>query len=131
MDNGQRTRPGKLFESPSRPAIIPRHCGRRGQREMSHSCDEELAMPAEKGEAREFNWRQFLPWRELFRSFAIALDLSKLLLATAAVVLMWFSWWLLSLIFVQDNTYGQWPANAQRGVNPYVVLKDRPGSLFT
>ena len=89
-------------------------------------------MPVEKGESREFNVRQVLPWTELFRAFSIALDPSKLVLAAAAVVLMWFGWWLLSLIFVQkDNAFGQWPADVERGKNPYVVLRDRPGSLFT
>jgi hypothetical protein len=91
----------------------------------------EPLMPVEKGEAREFNVRQVLPWTEIFRAFSIALDPSKLILATIAVVLIWFSWWLLSLIFVQDNKFGEWPANVARGKNPYTVLKEDAGSLFT
>ena len=43
-------------------------------------------MPDEKGELREINYRELLPWTELFRAFEIARDPRKLLLAAAAVV---------------------------------------------
>ena len=56
-------------------------------------------MAEEKVEAREFNIRQVLPWTELFRSFQVALDLKKLLLAAAGILVMSFGWWLLAVIF--------------------------------
>jgi hypothetical protein len=88
-------------------------------------------MPEEKGDAREISLRQVLPWTEIFRAFTIALGPSKLLLATMAVVLMWFGWYLLALIFNQPNEFGQWPADAPRGANPFVVMTERPGSILT
>jgi hypothetical protein len=56
-------------------------------------------MADDKVEGREQTWRGLLPWTELFRGFQIALDLNKLLLAAAGIVVMAFGWWLLSLIF--------------------------------
>jgi hypothetical protein len=56
-------------------------------------------MAEEKTEARETNWRQLLPWTELFRTFQVALDLNKLLLAAAGIFVMAFGWWLLALVF--------------------------------
>ena len=56
-------------------------------------------MAEEKTEARETSWRQLLPWTELFRTFQVALDLNKLLLAAAGIFVMAFGWWLLALIF--------------------------------
>jgi hypothetical protein len=89
-------------------------------------------MADEKGDLRNGNLRQMFPTCELLRAFWIALDPSKLLLATLAVVLVWFSWWLLYLIFTPEhNEFGQWPAHAPRGVNPFVVLSEKPGDLFT
>jgi hypothetical protein len=88
-------------------------------------------MPEEKGEAPEFTLRRVLPWTDIFRAFTIALDPSKLLLATAAVVLIWFGWFILSAIFQEPNEFGQWPADAQRGANPFVVMTERPGSIVT
>jgi hypothetical protein len=69
-------------------------------------------MAEAKVDGREATWRGLLPWTELFRGFQVALDLNKLLLAAAGIVVMAFTWWLLSLIF--GATYGQqptWPAN--------------------
>lgn len=56
-------------------------------------------MAEEKVEVRDANWRQLLPWTELFRGFQVALDLNKLLLAAAGIFVMAFGWWLLSVIF--------------------------------
>jgi hypothetical protein len=69
-------------------------------------------MADDKVEGRELTWRGLLPWTELFRGFQIALDLNKLLLAAAGIVVMAFGWWLLSLIF--GAGYGPqpiWPGN--------------------
>ena len=56
-------------------------------------------MAEDKVEGREAGWRQLLPWAELFRGFQVALDLNKLLLAAAGILLMWFGWLLLAWIF--------------------------------
>jgi hypothetical protein len=52
-----------------------------------------------KIEGRDVTWRQLLPWTELFRGFQVALDLNKLLLAAAGILVMAFGWWLLAIIF--------------------------------
>jgi hypothetical protein len=56
-------------------------------------------MAEEKVEPRETNWRHLLPWTELFRGFQVALDLNKLALAAAGIVVMALGWWLLALLF--------------------------------
>jgi hypothetical protein len=56
-------------------------------------------MAEDKIEGREVTWRQLLPWTELFRGFQVALDLNKLLLAAAGILVMAFGWWLLSWVF--------------------------------
>jgi hypothetical protein len=52
-----------------------------------------------KVEGRDLSWRGLFPWTELFRGFQISLDLNKLLLAAAGIIVMAFGWWLLSVIF--------------------------------
>ena len=42
-------------------------------------------MADEKFEPREINYRQWLPWTQIFRGFWVALDHKKLLLAAAGV----------------------------------------------
>src|SRR5947207_13129915 len=59
----------------------------------------ERRMAEDKFEPRETNWRQLLPWIELFQGFRVALDLNKLLLAAAGILTMAFGWWLLAGIF--------------------------------
>ena len=56
-------------------------------------------MAEDKYEARETNWRQLLPWTALFQGFRVALDVNKLLLAAAGILVMAFGWWLLGVIF--------------------------------
>src|SRR5438105_4256061 len=60
-------------------------------------------MADDRTEPREVNWRQLLPWTELFRGFQVALDLNKLLLAAAGIVTMAIGWWLLSIIFTAND----------------------------
>jgi hypothetical protein len=60
-------------------------------------------MADDRTEPREVSWRQLLPWTELFRGFQVALDLNKLLLAAAGIVVMAFGWWLLSVIFTAND----------------------------
>jgi hypothetical protein len=79
-------------------------------------------MAEDKNEGREVTWRQLLPWTELFRGFQVALDLNKLLLAAAGILVMAFGWWLLAVVFrnaggFDDKVPPNWPAkyNAQAG----------------
>src|SRR5262245_28151721 len=56
-------------------------------------------MAEERSESRELTWRNLLPWTELFRTFQVALDLNKLLLAAAGIFVTALGWWLLSAFF--------------------------------
>jgi hypothetical protein len=60
-------------------------------------------MVEEKTDARELNLRQMFPWTELLRTFWIAFDLKKLLLAAAGIVVLSVAWWLLSLPFTSKQ----------------------------
>ena len=73
----------------------------------------ERLMAEEKVEPRETNWRHLLPWTELFRGFQVALDLNKLVLAAAGILVMAFGWWLLALLFRAGETGRRrtWPGN--------------------
>ncbi len=68
-------------------------------------------MAEEKVGAREVTWRQLMPWTHIFRGFQITLDLNKLLLAAAGIVVMSFGWWLLSVIFTvnEKSIPPDWP----------------------
>lgn len=43
--------------------------------------------------------RTYWSWTELFRTFQVALDPKKLVLAAAGIVATWAGWWLLAIIF--------------------------------
>jgi hypothetical protein len=64
-------------------------------------------MAEDRVDAREISWRQLLPWTEIFRGFGVALDLNKLLLAAAGIVVTWLGWSLLALIV--GSFYGSQP----------------------
>lgn len=49
-------------------------------------------MAEENVELREINYRQVLPWTELFKGFQLALDPKKLILAAAGIVVMYAGW---------------------------------------
>ncbi|MBL8793985.1 MAG: hypothetical protein JNM56_08770 [Planctomycetia bacterium] len=68
-------------------------------------------MAEDKVEQREFNLRQMLPWTELFRSFQVALDPKKLLLAAGGILTMALGWWLLAAIF-GSSTKPEWDSPA-------------------
>src|SRR5579884_2233264 len=75
-------------------------------------------MAEDKIEGRDVSWRQLLPWTELFRGFQVALDLNKLLLAAAGILVMAFGWWLLAVIFrnmgsFDDRMPPDWPGKYQ------------------
>jgi hypothetical protein len=85
-------------------------------------------MTNDRGDVRDVNFRQLMPFTEIFRAFNLALDPSKLILALAAVVLLWAGWSLLGWIYTpqlldlsarEQNPFGVWPANATRGKNPF------------
>lgn len=61
-------------------------------------------MADEKVELRDVNFRQLLPWTELFRGFQVALDPKKLLLAAAGIVFMAAGWWLFAFLFYNART---------------------------
>src|SRR5437762_406553 len=54
--------------------------------------DERIGVP-------EREVRNIWAWTELFRTFQVALDPKKLLLAAAGIFVMWLGWWLLATIF--------------------------------
>lgn len=88
-------------------------------------------MPDEKTDGRDFSVRQWLPWTEIFRSFQIALDPAKMVLATAAVFLLWIGWALLAALFgPKDSSYGVWPGNVERGPNPVFALRESSPTEF-
>src|SRR5439155_22601999 len=64
----------------------------------------ESGMVEEKVELRDVNYRQVLPWTELFKGFQLALDPKKLLLAAAGIVVMYAGWWLLASAFYNSRT---------------------------
>src|SRR5262245_24069350 len=65
---------------------------------------------AEEKTDREGGLRGLLPWTELFKGFQVALDLGKLLLAAAGILVMFLGWWLLALVFAtgEDKAPPQW-----------------------
>src|SRR5215475_1609201 len=65
-------------------------------------------MAEDKVEQREFNFRQMLPWTELFRSFQLALDPKKLLLAAAGILAMSLGWWFLAWVFFGVQSKPKW-----------------------
>src|SRR5262245_776286 len=56
-------------------------------------------MAEEKVEVRDINFRQVLPWTELFRGFQVALDPKKLLLAAAGILATAVLWWIWGIVF--------------------------------
>lgn len=56
-------------------------------------------MAEDRFESPPYDNRQGWSWMALFRGFSIALDLNKLLLAAAGILVMAFGWWLLANIF--------------------------------
>src|SRR5262245_8611945 len=66
-------------------------------------------MAEDRIESRD-SWRTLAPFTELFRAFQIALDLNKLFLAAAGIVVMTLGWWILSMIFAAgyDKNAPEW-----------------------
>jgi hypothetical protein len=65
-------------------------------------------MVEDKVEPREVNFRQLLPWTELFRGFQVALDPKKLLLAAGGILVMAIGWWFWSAVFYGSRNEPMW-----------------------
>lgn len=88
-------------------------------------------MPDERTDGRDVSIRQWLPWTDIFRAFQIALDPAKMLLATAAVFLLWLGWAVLGAIFgPTESNYGKWPGHVERGPNPVFALRESSPAEF-
>ena len=94
-------------------------------------------MAADKVEVRDFNFRQWFPWTELFRGFQVALDPKKLLLAAAGLLVMSLGWWVLGLIFWKSlgtkpdvSLYGEDREAYIADLNKWNLLRDtaEPGT---
>src|SRR5207249_5418107 len=59
--------------------------------------DERIGVPEQEA-------RNIWAWTELFRTFQVALDPKKLLLAATGILAMWVGWWLLAIIFISSRT---------------------------
>src|SRR5262245_23117366 len=55
-------------------------------------------MADDRFDSRLNSLRESHPWTDLFRTFRVALEPKKLLLAAAGILAMWCGWWLISLI---------------------------------
>jgi hypothetical protein len=56
-------------------------------------------MADDRFDSRPTPLRESLPWTDLFRTFRVALDPKKLLLAAAGILAMACGWWLISVFF--------------------------------
>jgi len=65
-------------------------------------------MAEERFEPREINFRQWLPWTQLFRGFWVALDHKKLLLAAAGILVMAIGWWFLASVSFNIRKAPEW-----------------------
>ncbi len=113
-------------------------------------------MADERAGTREFDARKSLSWTELLKTFLIALDPFKLLVAAAGVLATALGWSLISVIYFSawsepkpdspadeiaryekfralagpGGSYRTMPWFEDRGRNPYIVTRDaiKPGS---
>ena len=69
-----------------------------------------------------FSYRTALPWTNIFRCFQIALDPRKLLVAALGILVMSFSWWLLSNVF-----YYKAPARSDADYGNTAIQKEFEG----
>lgn len=78
-------------------------------------------MADERVGARDLDTRKSLSWTSLFRTFLIALDPFKLLVAAAGILATAIGWWLLSVIF-----YHGWTEPKERTAD----INDRKGNYM-
>jgi hypothetical protein len=67
-------------------------------------------------------------WTEIFRSFQVALDPRKLLVAAAGIVAMSFGWWLLSYIFSEKQPSPEAPEYQAAALGKEFESKKKPGT---
>src|SRR5436190_3664569 len=79
-------------------------------------------MADDRFDTRPSNFLESLPWTELFRTFRVALDPKKLLLAAAGILVMACGWWVISVAF-----YNAWSMplkkNYQAPSTPHLKLE--------
>src|SRR5262245_15729280 len=73
--------------------------------------DKELGMADEQTGVPEQEARNIWAWTELFRTFQVALDPKKLLLAAVGIIVMWMGWLILSVIFFNMRSEPKWPSD--------------------
>src|SRR5690606_8867068 len=84
---------------------------------------QELRMSADSGAARTTEPQRSRPWSMLFRIFELSRDLYKIIIAIGAVIILTIGWTILGWIFgIGHDHHGVWPANADRGPNPFLVV---------
>jgi hypothetical protein len=71
--------------------------------------------------------RWFL-WTEIFRSFQVAIDPRKLLVAAAGILAMSFGWWLLSVIFYEKAPDANAPEYQASALTREFENKKKPGT---
>lgn len=92
-------------------------------------------MAKESAPLRQVDWQELFPWLTIFRSFRVALDPKKIVLAAAALFLTWAGWWGLALTFSgsesvkKSSTYvrldqGNWPWGASTTLSPSGAWND-------
>ncbi|MBL8823465.1 MAG: hypothetical protein JNJ77_12825 [Planctomycetia bacterium] len=80
-------------------------------------------MSADSGVARTTEPQRSRPWSMLFRIFELSRDLYKIIIAIGAVIILTIGWTILGWIFgIGHDHHGTWPANADRGPNPFLVV---------
>jgi len=79
-------------------------------------------MAEERAGTREFDTRKNLSWMELFRTFLIALDPFKLIIAAIGILATALGWWLISIVFFYSWTEPKGFTNYEARENE---IKDR------
>ena len=91
-------------------------------------------MADEKTDVRELDYRRLFPWIELFRSFRIALDPKKLVLAALGLCAMSVGWYAISAVLqprvgIDAQVFQEWPWEQGTGYKTLSAKADE-GGLF-
>jgi hypothetical protein len=82
---------------------------------------------------QQINYDRVFPWTQLFRSFRIAMDPKKLILAAAGIVTMWLGWYLLSLLFFYPRSeprWDTWPDQTDAGYKDFKADRHKWNILY-